>query len=228
MRGIVLLLAAGEGTRLGSAEPKAFLSVAGVPVIRRAFEAAMRADLVDGVVIAAPPGHERRVEALAPPDGGRTVVVVTGGASRQASAAAALDAAPADVDAFLVHDAARALAPSALFDAVLRELDVCEAVCPGRPVVDTIKQTSDGRIVGTLDRSSLVAVETPQGIRADVYRRALERAAADGFEGTDDVSLVERLGIAARVIESTRPNPKITHPTDVLVAEALLGAERSD
>ena len=228
MRGIVLLLAAGEGTRLGSAEPKAFLSVAGVPVIRRAFEAAMGAEFVDGVVIAAPPGHERRVEALAPPDGSRIVVVVSGGASRQASAAAALEAAPKGAEAFLVHDAARALAPSSLFDAVLRELETCEAVCPGRPVVDTIKQTSDGYIVGTLDRSSLVAVETPQGIRADVYRRAHERAVADGFVGTDDVSLVEQLGIVVRVIESSAPNPKITHPQDVVVAEALLGAGRSD
>jgi 2-C-methyl-D-erythritol 4-phosphate cytidylyltransferase len=227
MRGIVLLLAAGEGTRLGTPEPKAFLDVAGTPVIRRAFEAAMGAELVDGVVVAAPPGHERRVEALVPPDGSRSVVVVSGGASRQASAAAAM-AAAGPCDAFLIHDAARALAPSSLFDAVLRELDLCDAVVPGRPVTDTIKQTADDAIVSTLDRSSLVAVETPQGIRADVYRRALDAAAADGFTGTDDASLVERLGVHVRVIASTAPNPKITHPLDVVVAEALLGAERAD
>jgi 2-C-methyl-D-erythritol 4-phosphate cytidylyltransferase len=151
---------------------------------------------------------------------------VSGGATRQASAAAALAAAP-ETDAFLVHDAARALAPSSLFDAVLLELDTYEAACPARPVVDTIKESSDGEIVGTLDRSSLVAVETPQGIRAELYRRAHDSARADAFVGTDDVSLVERLGVKVRVVPSLGRNPKITHPLDVVVAEALLGAERS-
>ena len=228
MRGFVLLLAAGEGARVESAEPKAFLDVAGKPVIRRSFEAAIAAELVDGVVVAAPPGDERRIEALVPPAGDRSVVVVTGGPTRQASAALALAAVPDAIEAVLIHDAARALAPSALFDAVLRELDSCDAVVPARPVVDTIKEAADDEIVGTLDRSSLVAVETPQGVRAGVYRRAHERAAADGFLGTDDVSLVERLGVRVRVIPSLLPNPKITFPRDVVLAEALLGAEQSD
>ena len=225
MRGIVLLLAAGEGARIGTDEPKAFLDVAGTPVIRRAFEAAMGAELVDGVVIAAPSGFERRIEALVPPDGSKSVSVVTGGATRQASAAAALAAAPA-TEAFLVHDAARALAPASLFDAVLRELDSCEAAVPARPVVDTIKVVDDGVVASTLDRASLVAVETPQGVRADLYRRAHEAAAADGYEGTDDVSLVERLGVAVRIVPSASPNPKITYAADVALAEAILGAER--
>jgi 2-C-methyl-D-erythritol 4-phosphate cytidylyltransferase len=225
LRGIVLLLAAGEGTRLGTSEPKAFLDVAGIPVIRRAFEAAMGAELVHGVVVASPPGHERRIESLVPPEGDKSVAVVTGGATRQASAAAAMAAAP-PTDAFLVHDAARALAPSSLFDAVLRELDSCEAACPARPVVDTIKEVSDGVVVSTLDRTSLVAVETPQGVRADLYRRAHEAAAADGYLGTDDVSLVERFGVAVKIVPSALANPKITYAADVALAEALLGAER--
>jgi 2-C-methyl-D-erythritol 4-phosphate cytidylyltransferase len=225
MRGIVLLLAAGEGTRIGTGEPKAFLDVAGVPVIRRAFEAAMGAELVHGVVVAAPAGYERRVESLVPPEGDRSVTVVTGGSTRQASAAAALAAAPA-TDVFLVHDAARARAPASVLDAVRRELDNCEAACPGRPVVDTIKVVDDGFVSSTLDRTSLIAVETPQGVRADLYRRAHEAAVADGFVGTDDVSLVERLGVGVRIVPSVSPNPKITFAADVAFAEALLGAER--
>jgi 2-C-methyl-D-erythritol 4-phosphate cytidylyltransferase len=223
LRGVVLLLAAGEGTRLGTSKPKAFLDLAGTPILRRAFEAIEGSELVDSVVVAAPEGFERRVESLVPGIS-KPVQVVTGGPTRQSSAAAALAVAPA-TDAFLIHDAARALAPSSLFDAVLRELDDCDAVCPARPVTDTIKEVDGATIVGTLDRSNLVAVETPQGVRAELYRRAHYAALADAFLGTDDLSLVERIGASVRIIPSADHNPKITHLSDVALAEALL-AER--
>jgi 2-C-methyl-D-erythritol 4-phosphate cytidylyltransferase len=224
LKGVVLLLAAGEGARLGGSEPKAFLDLAGTPVIRHAYEAILSAELVEAIVVAAPAGYERRIESLLPPDS-KPVTIVTGGVTRQASAAAALDAAPTG-DAYLVHDAARALAPSALFDAVLRELDECEAVVPALPLVDTIKETAEDHVVRTIDRSALVAVQTPQGFRADVYRRAHAAAAKDGFAGTDDAALVERLGVRVRIVPGDDRNMKITTAHDAAVAEGLLGAGR--
>lgn len=223
MRGVVLLLAAGEGTRLGADGPKAFCELGGMSLLQRAAIAATDAELVDSIVVAAPIGHAERVrEELTLLD---TVLVVDGGATRQASAASALSAAP-DAGAYLVHDAARALAPSSLFDACLRELDECEAACPGLPIKDTIKQVEGDHIVRTLDRSELVAVQTPQGFRADVYRRAHAAADRDGFCGTDDCSLVERLDVRVRIIPGDDRNMKITTTHDIFVAEALLGAER--
>jgi 2-C-methyl-D-erythritol 4-phosphate cytidylyltransferase len=153
------------------------------------------------------------------------VRIVVGGPTRQSSAAAALDAA-GDADAFLVHDAARPLAPGALFDACLLELDGCDAVCPAVPVVDTIKETSDNVIVATVDRTKLVRAQTPQGFRADVYRKAHEAALADGFDGTDDAALVARIGVTVRIIGGDDRNIKITTQHDADVAALLLKAPR--
>jgi 2-C-methyl-D-erythritol 4-phosphate cytidylyltransferase len=221
VRGVVLLLAAGEGSRLGSSSPKAFLELDGIPLLKRAADAALGAELVDGLVVAVRDGYSRDARDLLGPD----VRVIVGGATRQASASAALAAAP-DADAYLVHDAARALAPSSLFDACLRELEECEAVCPALPVTDTIKETSSDVIVRTVDRSRLVAAQTPQGFRADVYRRAHEQADAEGFDGTDDACLVERIGVDVRIIAGDDRNIKITTAHDVAVASALLAVPR--
>ncbi len=148
--------------------------------------------------------------------------VVAGGSTRQASAVAALEAAP-ETEAFAIHDAARALCLPLLFDSTLLALDDWEAVCPVVPVSDTIKEVSEpGVVTSTLDRSKLVAVQTPQAIRADLYRRAHSNAAATGFVGTDDVSLVERLGVDVHVIDGDSANIKVTTKHDLLVAAAML------
>lgn len=220
MRGVVLLLAAGEGVRLENGKPKAFVDLCGASILRRAADAAAAAELTDGLVVAVPAGLESTAEALLEGVKG-AVTVVPGGATRQASAAAAL-AFAADAEAFAVHDAARALCPPSLFDVCLRELDDCEAVCPAVPVSDTIKELSRDEVVRTLDRTRLAAAQTPQAFRAEVYRAAHEAAARDGFTATDDAALVERVGTAVRIVPGDPGNTKITTAQDLLIAEALL------
>lgn len=219
MRGVVLLLAAGEGVRLDNGTPKAFVELCGTPLLRRAAEAACAAELVDALIVAVPAGAEDRARGVLA-GLSKPVTVVAGGATRQASAAAAL--AAADVEAVAVHDAARALCPSDLFDVCLRELDVCEAVCPAIPLSDTIKELDKDEIIQTLDRTRLAAAQTPQVFRADLYRRAHEAAARDGIEATDDASLVERLGVAVRIVPGDLRNMKITTAHDLAIAEALV------
>jgi len=206
---------------LDHAGPKAFVELAGKSLLRRAADNAAAADRVDSIVVAVSAGSEHRassdLQGLSKP-----VRVVAGGPTRQASAAAALDAAP-ETEAFAVHDAARALCLPLLFDSTLLALNDWEAVCPVIPVSDTIKEVSEsGVVVSTLDRSKLVAVQTPQAIRADLYRRAQADAAAAGFVGTDDVSLVERMGVDVHVIDGDATNLKVTTKHDLLVAASML------
>jgi len=220
LRGIVLLLAAGEGTRLGSAGPKAFVDIAGVPMLRRSADAACRAELVDGLVVAVPDGSEGRARSLLA-DCGREVKVVAGGETRQESAWRALSAAP-DRDAVLVHDAARALCPARLFDECLGLLDEHEAVCTMIPVWDTLKELSEGVIVRTVDRSQLGAAQTPQAFRTALYRRAHEESRRDGVAATDDAALIERMGVKVWTTLGHPHNIKITSKLDLELAEALL------
>lgn len=220
MKGKVLLLAGGDGQRLGRREPKAFVPVGGTPMIRRAAEAACAAEHVDALIAVVPPEAtseaESVLEGIAAP-----ICVIAGGPTRQSSAARALGALEG-FDAVVVHDAARPLCPSWLFDSCLEWLDTREAVVAAVPVWDTLKQGRDGWIERTVDRAEIVAAQTPQAFHTALYRRAHEAAAADAFEGTDDSSLVERLGVPVWYTVGDARNIKITTEDDLRLAEALL------
>lgn len=167
------------------------------------------------IVVVAPATHMAEFEALLP---GTTVI--PGGAERTDSVAAGLAALSPDVDIVLVHDAARALAPPSLFDAVAAAVAAgADGVVPGLPVSDTVKQVDpSGRVVATPDRSTLRAVQTPQGFR----RAALEEAHARGGDATDDAVLIERAGGTVQVIDGDPLAMKITLPADIEIAERLL------
>jgi len=221
VRATVLLLAAGSGDRLHARQPKALAELCGVPLVRRAADAACAAFGVNDLVVAAPDGFIERVEHVLN-GSSKPVHVVAGGASRQASAAAALAHASA-ADAIVVHDAARPLCSPELFDRCLDELDRTSAVCVATTVAETVKEVDDGLVQTTLDRSRLWLAQTPQAFRSEVYRRAHAAAARDGIEATDDAALVERLGIRVRIIPGDPTNIKITTAVDLKIAEALLG-----
>lgn len=154
--------------------------------------------------------------------GGPRVAVVAGGAQRQLSVAAALAVVPAEFDIVLVHDAARALAPPSLVDAVAAAVrSGHDAVIPVRPIPDTIARVGPaGEVLGNPDRSTLRTVQTPQGFRREVLREA-HAAAADG-SATDDAGLVARLGVPVRTIPGSERAMKITTRYDLLLAEILL------
>lgn len=220
----VIVVAAGNGTRLGDPEPKAFVSVRGTPILEHALTGVFGATEPAQVVVVAPRAKLAAASAIARRVAGaaaESVTVVEGGATRQASVAAGLAAVGDDVRVVLVHDAARALTPSALFDRVTAAVGTGGAI-PALPVSDTIKRVAgDGVVVGTVDRDDLVHVQTPQGFPRDALVAAYARA-TDEF--TDDAALFQAAGGAVRVVEGEARAFKITTPWDLRRAENLLDA----
>jgi 2-C-methyl-D-erythritol 4-phosphate cytidylyltransferase len=215
-----LIVAAGKGTRMRAALPKQVLPLNGRPLVEHSLRAFQRCDAVDRIVLVLSP--EQR--ALAPLRLGRFDKAgdpVDGGRTRQESVRRGLEAAT-DAEWVLVHDAARPLVNDALIRTVLEAARFSGAAVPGCRVEDTIKQAEGGHIVKTLDRDAMIRVQTPQGFRADLLRRAHEEAAAAGFVGTDDAQLVERLGEAVAWVEGAPHNLKVTTADDLRLAEVLL------
>jgi 2-C-methyl-D-erythritol 4-phosphate cytidylyltransferase len=216
---VVLIPAGGVGLRLGLRTPKQFLRIGRGAILATTLRHFTRHPAVRAVVIAAPAAHLARTRALTAQLRGRvTVDVVEGGATRQESVWRALQAAPADAPIVLVHDAVRPFITPTLIDAIRVGAEAHGAVLCALPIVETVKRVVDGVVESTLDRSTLWAVQTPQGFRAALLREAHEKAIRDGIVGTDDAMLVERLGHPVRVVPGLAVNVKITTPADLRAA----------
>lgn len=203
-----VVVAAGSGSRFGAL--KQYERLGDRRVIDWSLAAAQA--VAEGVVVVVPPERAGTAEGAAD-------AVVAGGATRAASVRAGLAAVPGDADVIVVHDAARPLAPVSLFEAVVEAvLGGADGAVPGIAVADTIKAVDDGVIVETLDRSRVVAVQTPQAFRAHVLRAAH----ADSRDASDDAGLVEAAGGRVVVVEGDPANAKITTNHDLLVARALI------
>ncbi|MEO5748164.1 MAG: 2-C-methyl-D-erythritol 4-phosphate cytidylyltransferase [Ornithinibacter sp.] len=222
----VVVVAAGSGTRLGAGMPKAFVHLAGRPLISHALDTAWRVPHLISLVVVAPDGHEDPNDPLDSlwdgvvlPPGTR---VVAGGAERTDSVAAGLAALVDGVDIVLVHDAARCLTPLEVFERVVAAVAAGAAgAVPGVPVVDTIKAVDAcGVITATPDRSMLRAVQTPQGFRLGV----LAAAYGSGVGATDDAALVEAMGERVVVVQGHADAFKVTTVLDLAHAERLLAA----
>ncbi|MCB0828816.1 MAG: 2-C-methyl-D-erythritol 4-phosphate cytidylyltransferase [Solirubrobacterales bacterium] len=211
-----LIVAAGSGRRLGSDGPKALIELAGRPLFEWSLEACRKAARVGPVVIAVPPGRE-------PDFDGPARVLVAGGTTRARSVAAGLGAVETAV--VVVHDAARPLVTPGLIDASVAALDNSpdlDAVIVAGPVTDTVKQVGpDGRIEATLDRDRLRAAQTPQVARTAALRLAMEHGDLD--RATDDAALIEADGGSVGVVDGPPGNIKVTVPSDLALAERLLG-----
>ena len=218
MSTVAVVPAAGSGERLAAGAPKAFVNLSGRPMLEYALEGLRNSGVVDSVVVAVPPNRTDEAKRVF----GGDAVIVAGGSDRTESVRLAL-AAIGDAEFVLVHDAARALTPPSLIVRVVQALRSGHpAVVPALPVSDTIKAVdANGVVLGTPERSGLRAVQTPQGFRTELLRRAYDRAAAGGF--TDDASVVEATGTPVQVVEGDPLAFKITTPTDLLLARGPAG-----
>jgi 2-C-methyl-D-erythritol 4-phosphate cytidylyltransferase len=213
-----ILVAAGDGQRLGAGVPKAFCEVAGQTLLEHAATRFVAHPAVRDLVVVAPPLRVESAAALVP-----TAAVVAGGRTRQESVERGLAALPDDVDAVLVHDVARPFVPAEVISRVVAALSGgAGAVIPVLPVVDTVKRVDESdAVVETLDRAPLRAVQTPQGFRRAVLVAA--HADADGSAVTDDAALVEALGVRVVVVKGADELFKITRPWDLALAALVAG-----
>ena len=216
-----IVLAGGSGSRMGAQRNKVLLELAGKPVIVRAVEAFT--NLVDGVILVSReediPDMRAAMAAANLP-----VTIVAGGDSRQASVWNGLCALPEICTHVLIHDGARCLVDEGTIRRCMASVENHGTGVAAIPAIDTIKQVDADEIVtATPDRSQLRAVQTPQGFTVELIRRAHMSAQQAGFLGTDDASLVERLGHPVRLTEGNRRNIKLTTPEDLIMAETFLG-----
>jgi 2-C-methyl-D-erythritol 4-phosphate cytidylyltransferase/2-C-methyl-D-erythritol 2,4-cyclodiphosphate synthase len=221
----VIVVAAGSGTRLGHAEPKAFVPLAGRTILERALDSVLGMTEPAQIVVVVPAAQLARARALVSGAAGAAsgdVGVVAGGATRQASVAAGLAQLAPEIGVVLVHDSARPFTPSALFDAVIARVRSSGAgVVPGLPVADTLKRTDAGLALETVDRSVLAAVQTPQGFPRAELDAAYAAAASAAVDYTDDAALFAAAGHPVQVIEGDPHGFKITTAWDLRRAETL-------
>jgi 2-C-methyl-D-erythritol 4-phosphate cytidylyltransferase len=234
----VILPAAGIGTRMAStthpgasAAPKQFLELRGVPIVLHSLRAFLAVPRITAIYVAVREPEQPRVSALlAEHHLQDRVHVVLGGDARQDSVANALAALPSapdnDDDIVLVHDAVRPLIDSQTIERTIAAIEKHGAAIVATPAIDTIKQverTADGALItATIPRELIVHAQTPQGARVSLLRRAFAEAAADGFTGTDEASLLERANIPVYVVPGTSRNLKVTQPGDLEIAEFYL------
>jgi len=218
------VVAAGSGTRLGHADPKAFVDLRGMPILEHALNGVFDSVEPAQVIVVAPRAKLALASTIARRAAGAaaaSISVVAGGDTRQASVAAGLAALDDEVGVVLVHDAARALAPGSLFDRVVSAVRAGGGVIPALPVSDTIKRIDrDEKVVDTVDRRDLVHVQTPQGFpRVEL----VAAYAVANSEFTDDAALYQDAGGAVTIVEGEARAFKITTPWDLRRAENVLG-----
>jgi 2-C-methyl-D-erythritol 4-phosphate cytidylyltransferase len=224
---LAIIPAAGTGIRMGGGTPKQFLSLEGVPIFVHTLRKFVASEIIDQIFLGLrAEDMERTRTEIDREHFAKPVRLVAGGASRQETVARALAEAPPDTDLVVVHDAVR---PFIELDMIRRAVEAARkdgAAILGIPSIDTVKQVERQMILGTIPRERIVLAQTPQAFRYNILREAFDRAIADGFNGTDESSLVERMGSTVTVLMGSDRNIKITKPSDLPLARLYIAQER--
>ena len=219
----VVITAGGRGVRLGGLIPKQFLLLKGKSILRRSLEAFDSISVVGEIIVVVPEDQLRRTEnIIVQSKFGKIVHVVVGGIERQHSVRNGLLSFDVEPEIVLVHDAVRPLVTADVIKRVIREAKKHGAAVVGVRVKDTIKLEVDGFYKKTLDRKNLWAVQTPQGFRYEILKKAHLAAQRSAFLGTDEASLVERLRIPVKIVEGNYQNIKITTEDDLKLSKLIL------
>ena len=220
----LILPAAGAGKRLGSNRAKALVDVAGMPLVVRTLERFLPLALVDRAVLLAPPGREKAFEdVLARAFPSCDLRVAPGGDTRQTSVAKGLDRLAETTEIVVIHDAARPFVTEDSIRAAIEAARRHGAATVAIPATDTVLEADEEQfLAATPDRRRLWLCQTPQAFQVPVIRKAHELARAEGFVGTDDASLVRRIGGRVKLVSGTVLNFKVTTPTDLAMAKHVV------
>ncbi|HEY9159054.1 2-C-methyl-D-erythritol 4-phosphate cytidylyltransferase [Candidatus Binatus sp.] len=227
LKASAIIVAAGSGVRLGPGVPKAFVKIGGRTMLSYSLGAVGQVSAIGEVVITVPEGFESAARAEAAAAGlGVPVKITPGGIERQDSVRIALGLTSSESELVIVHDAARPLARPAIFEACMAAAARAGGAIAAIPVADTLKRVADSgsAIVETVGRAGLWQAQTPQAFRRAVLVAAHQRAVNEGIVATDDADLVERTGVRVEVVEGSTANIKITTPSDLAIAEAIIAA----
>lgn len=217
-----IVLAAGDGTRMGYKMSKQLIPLCGRPAIEYTLRAFQECDAIDEIIVVARPQDINDISQTAFTFK-KVMAITAGGKDRAGSVRRGVHAASKKTTYYAIHDGARALITPGEITRVLNAAFETDAATLGTPMTDTVKVVGEeGTILSTPDRSTLWAVQTPQVFERELYLRAIDHAVAENLSVTDDCSMVEALGVPVRVVRGAYTNIKLTTPTDIVFAEALL------
>jgi 2-C-methyl-D-erythritol 4-phosphate cytidylyltransferase len=229
MKTVAIIPAGGSGKRMQGRLSKQYLFVGGKPILVHTLSVFQRSPDIDKIILVVLEEDIRMVRQMIVDSGGISKVrhVLAGGEQRQDSVRNGLAVIGSDVEIVLIHDAVRPFVSDDLIHEAVREAKKHGAVTAGMPVKDTIKRVDrNGEVLETLDRQVLWMTQTPQAFKRYLIQEAYQKADADQFYGTDDASLVERMGFRVTMIAASYANIKITTPEDLLMAEFLIKRDR--
>lgn len=226
-----LIPAAGRGRRMAQDTPKVFLPLGGIPLLAHTLQKFEASPVIQDVLLLVPDEEGVRLaEEIVRRFGFRKVFrIMPGGAERQDSVYRGLKELSPTTEIVVIHDGARPLVPVELIERAVAETCVSKCVIAALPVRDTIKEVAEGgQVLKTLERNLLWEIQTPQGFAYPLLMEAHEKARQQGYYGTDDAVLVERLGAPVKVFLGSRSNIKITAPEDMALGEAILELSRRE
>ncbi|MBN1380101.1 MAG: 2-C-methyl-D-erythritol 4-phosphate cytidylyltransferase [Deltaproteobacteria bacterium] len=225
MKTAAIIPAGGSGRRMETDQAKQYLLLDGTPILVHTLKIFQVTHLVDDIILVVPAGDIPSVKEMIEGRYGLSKVrtILPGGKERQDSVKNGLDTVGSDYDIVVIHDAVRCFVSEETIKSAIDGAARYEAVSIGIPIRDTVKKvTPDGVIDQTIAREGLWLTQTPQAFQTAVIKRAYEAAYRDGFYGTDDAQLVERLGIRVRMLPGAYENIKITTKEDLVMATRLL------
>ena len=224
-----IIAAAGFGRRMKADRPKQLLALNGIPIIIHTIRKFDISRVIDYIIVTAPRESVIEVsELVKSAEFQKPVIVVQGGERRQDSVASGLNYLQPGTDIVAVHDGVRPFVSTDDIENAVLQAERTGAAVLAVPIVDTVKQVEKDVIDSTLTREHLVLAQTPQVFRTEILKQAFDRATKDEYYGTDESSLVERLGHPVAIVRGSERNIKITRPSDLSLARAFLEEERAE